>query len=45
MFESIVFFFVAAIAWELVAINRNGRKKIEQQAEMIQLIKELGRKL
>lgn len=43
MLESLLFFFAIAIgiACELAAINRNGRKKIKQQAEMIQLLKEL----
>ena len=44
MYESLLFFFAAAIGLELVAINRNGRKKIEQQAEMIQILKDLLRK-
>ncbi|PDM38018.1 YrzO family protein [Bacillus cereus] len=33
------FFFAVGVACELAAINRNGRKKIKQQAEMIQLFK------
>ncbi|PGY12268.1 YrzO family protein [Bacillus cereus] len=34
-------FFAAGVACELAAINRNGRKNIKQQAELIQLLKEL----
>ncbi|WP_370991592.1 YrzO family protein [Bacillus tropicus] len=41
MLESLLFFFAVGVACELAAINRNGRKKIKQQAEMIQLLKEL----
>ncbi|MFE6139252.1 YrzO family protein [Bacillus sp. NPDC057893] len=41
MLESLLFFFAAGVACELAAINRNGRKKIEQQAELIELLKEL----
>ncbi|WP_410985165.1 YrzO family protein [Bacillus cereus] len=41
MLESLLFFFAIGIACELAAINRNSRKKIKQQAEMIQLLKEL----
>ncbi|PDX92874.1 YrzO family protein [Bacillus thuringiensis] len=41
MLESLLFFFAVGVACELVAINRNGRKKIKQQAELIQLLKEL----
>lgn len=41
MLESLLFFFAVGIAGELAAINRNGRKKIKQQAEMIKLLKEL----
>ncbi|EEL50903.1 MULTISPECIES: YrzO family protein [Bacillus cereus group] len=41
MSESLLFFLAVGIACELAAINRNGRKKIKQQAEMIQLLKEL----
>ncbi|MGK8429833.1 YrzO family protein [Bacillus cereus] len=41
MLESLLFFFAAAFTCELAAINRNGRKNIEQQAELLQLVKEL----
>ena len=41
MLESLLFFFAVGVACELAAINRNGRKKIKQQAELIQLLKEL----
>ena len=41
MLESLLFFFAVGVACELAAINRNGRKKIEQQAELIELLKEL----
>lgn len=41
MLESLLFFFAAGVACELAAINRNGRKNIKQQAELIQLLKEL----
>ena len=41
MLESLLFFFAVGVACELAAINRNGRKKIKQQAEMIELLKEL----
>ncbi|EJQ56289.1 YrzO family protein [Bacillus mycoides] len=44
MLESLLFFFAIGIACELAAINRNGHKKIKQQAEMIQLLKELHEK-
>ena len=44
MLESLLFFFAVGVACELAAINRNGRKKIKQQAEMIQLLKELKEK-
>ncbi|MFJ7951899.1 YrzO family protein [Lysinibacillus sp. NPDC096418] len=38
---SLLFFFATAIGCELAAINRNGRKKIKQQAEMIHLLIDL----
>ncbi|MDX5946341.1 YrzO family protein [Bacillus cereus group sp. BfR-BA-00431] len=41
MLESLLFFFAVGVACELAAINRNGRKKIKRQAEMIELLKEL----
>ncbi|QWH43094.1 YrzO family protein [Bacillus toyonensis] len=41
MLESLLFFFAVGVACELAAINRNGRKKVKQQAELIQLLKEL----
>ncbi|ABY41458.1 YrzO family protein [Bacillus mycoides] len=41
MLESLLFFFAAGVACELAAINRNGRKNIKQQAELIQLLKDL----
>ncbi|CEV42130.1 MULTISPECIES: YrzO family protein [Bacillus] len=41
MLESLLFFFAVGVGCELAAINRNGRKKIKQQAELIQLLKEL----
>ena len=41
MLESLLFFFAVGVACELAAINRNGRKTIKQQAELIQLLKEL----
>ncbi|MGR5989113.1 YrzO family protein [Bacillus sanguinis] len=44
MLESLLFFFAVGVACELAAINRNGRKKIKQQAEMIQLLKRVERK-
>ena len=44
MLESLLFFFAVGVACELAAINRNGRKKIKQQAEMIQLLKRVKRK-
>ena len=44
MLESLLFFFAVGVACELAAINRNGRKKIKQQAEMIELLKELKEK-
>ncbi|MBK5425199.1 MULTISPECIES: YrzO family protein [Bacillus] len=42
MLESLLFFFAIGIACELAVINLNGRKKIKQQAEIIQLLKELS---
>ena len=44
MLESLLFFFVAGVACELAAINRNGRKNIEQQAELLQLVKALTKR-
>ncbi|MGR5908816.1 YrzO family protein [Bacillus paranthracis] len=44
MLESLLFFFAVGVACELAAINRNGRKKIKQQAEMIELLKRVKRK-
>ncbi|KAB2488281.1 YrzO family protein [Priestia endophytica] len=41
MLEGVLFFFAAGIACELAAINRNGRKKVKQQAEVIELLREL----
>ena len=41
MLESLLFVFAVGVDCELAAINRNGRKKIKQQAEMIELLKEL----
>ena len=41
MLESLLFFFAVGVGCELATINRNGRKKIKQQAELIQLLKEL----
>lgn len=40
MFEGLLFFISAGIVCELAAINRNGRKNIKQQAELIQILKE-----
>ncbi|MDA2638276.1 YrzO family protein [Bacillus cereus] len=37
MLESLLFFFAVGVACELAAINRNGRKKIKQQAELIHM--------
>ena len=44
MLESLLFFFAVGVACELAAINRNGRKKIKQQVELIQLLKRIERK-
>jgi len=44
MLESLLFFFAAGVACELAAINRNGRKNIEQQAELLQLVKVLTKR-
>lgn len=41
MLTSLSFFFAAGFACELVAINRNGRRKIKQQDEMILLLRDL----
>ena len=41
MLESLLFFFAVGVACELAEINRNGGKRIKQQAEMIELLKEL----
>ena len=44
MLESLLFFFAVGVACELATINRNGRKKIKQQVELIQLLKRIERK-
>lgn len=41
MLESLLFFLPSELLVSLQRINRNGRKKIKQQAEMIELLKEL----
>ncbi|MCE0739269.1 YrzO family protein [Bacillus inaquosorum] len=40
MLEGLLFFISAGIVCELAAINRNGRKNIKQQEELIQVLKE-----
>lgn len=40
MFEGLLFFISAGIVCELAAINRNYRKNIKQQAELIQILRE-----
>lgn len=40
MIEGLLFFISAGIVCELAAINRNGRKNIKQQAELIQILRE-----